>query len=532
MMPKVLVADPIADDGIAVLSQFAEVDVLTGQSAEQLADSIGSYDALVVRSETKVTAAIFAAGQRLQVVGRAGVGVDNIDLDAATQHGVVVVNAPTGNTTSAAELAIALMLALARKIPDADASLKAGLWQRSRFVGTELRSKTLGIIGLGQVGSEVARRARGFEMRLLAYDPFVPEERAKSVGVELCTLDELLSNSDFITVHTTLTSGTRGLIGPDELRRVRPTVRLINTARGGVIDEQALADALREGRVAGAAIDVFSTEPAIGNPLLTAPNLVSTPHLGASTAEAQERVAVDVAEQIGSVLRGEPARYAVNAPMPAPETFSLVGPYIEASAMVASIATQLSTGQLSEIEVVYHGDLALHDTSLLRAGVIRGLLQPISEENVTIVNANLVAERRGLRITEHKVPDAAEGGTNQVTVRILTRGGQTEVGCTVEHGEPHIILIDGLRVDLSPRDRYLLVCDNEDLPGKIGAVGRMMGDFDINICSMIVGRRAVRGRALMVIGLDEAPTPEQLRQVEAIPDIYSAKLVRLQAGAR
>jgi D-3-phosphoglycerate dehydrogenase len=532
MTSRVLVADPIADDGIAVLSQFAEVDVRIGLSPDELAATIASYDALVVRSETKVTASIFAAGPRLQVVGRAGVGVDNIDLDAATQHGVVVVNAPTGNTTSAAELAVALMLSLARKIPEADASLKAGAWQRSRFVGIELRGKTLGIVGLGQVGSEVARRARGFEMRLVAYDPFVPEERAKSLGVELCSLEELLSNSDFVTVHTTLTSGTRGLIGPDELRLVRPSVRLINTARGGIIDEEALAEALKDGKVAGAAVDVFSAEPAIGNPLLQAPNLVSTPHLGASTAEAQERVAVDVAEQIGSVLRGEPARYAVNAPMPAPETFTLVGPYIEASAMVASIATQLSSGQLSEIEVVYHGDLALHDTSLLRAGVIRGLLRPISEENVTIVNANLVAERRGLRITEHKIPDPGDGGSNQVTVRILTRSGKTEVGCTVEHGEPHIVLIDGLRVDLSPRDRFLLVCDNEDRPGKIGAVGRMMGDFDINICSMIVGRRSVRGRALMVIGLDEAPTPEQLRQVEAIPDIYSAKLVRLQASAR
>jgi len=289
---------------------------------------------------------------------------------------------------------------------------------------------------------------------------------------------------------------------------------------------------LREGRVAAAAVDVFTEEPAVGNPLLQAPNLVSTPHLGASTAEAQERVAVDVAEQICAVLRGEPARYAVNAPMPAPETFSVVGPYMDAAAVIASVATQLASGQLSEIEVLYNGDLALHDTSLVRAGVIRGLLRPISEENVTIVNANLVAERRGLRITEHKLPDPAEEGRNQVTVRIRTKDGATEVGATVEGGEPRIIMIDGLRVDFSPRDRFLLVCDNEDRPGKIGAVGRMMGDFDINISSMIVGRRAVRGRALMVIGLDEAPTSEQLRQVEALPDIYSARLVRLQAEAR
>jgi D-3-phosphoglycerate dehydrogenase / 2-oxoglutarate reductase len=531
MTAKVLVADPIAADGIEVLSRFAEVDVRTGLSAEELTAIIGGYDGLVVRSETKVTAAIFDAGLRLQVVGRAGVGVDNIDLDAATQHGVVVVNAPTGNTTSAAELAVALMLSLARNIPEADASLKAGKWQRSRFVGIELRGKTLGIIGLGQVGSEVARRARGFEMRLLAHDPFVPEERARSLAVELVPMEALLRESDFVTVHTTLTPGTRGLIGADEMRLLKPAVRLINTARGGIIDEVELAAALKDGRVAGAAVDVFTEEPAVGNALLDAPNLVSTPHLGASTAEAQERVAVDVAEQIGSVLRGEPARYAVNAPMPAPETFSLVGPYIEACAIIASIATQLSSGQLTEIEVVYNGELALHDTSLLRAGVIRGLLRPISEEHVTVVNANLVAERRGLKITEHKLPDVAESGRTEVTVRVLTQAAKTEVACTAEHGEPRIVMIDGMRVDFSPRERFLLLCDNEDRPGTIGAVGRMMGDFDINISSMVVGRRAVRGRALMVIGLDEAPTPAQLRKVEAIPDIYSARLVRLEPAS-
>jgi D-3-phosphoglycerate dehydrogenase / 2-oxoglutarate reductase len=526
-MPRVLVADPVAEDGIDILNQSTEVDVHTGLKPDELAAIIGDYDALVVRSETKVTAAILDAGHRLQVVGRAGVGVDNIDLDAATQHGVVVVNAPTGNTTSAAELAVALMLALARHIPAADASLKAGQWQRSRFVGIELRGKTLGIIGLGQVGSEVARRARAFEMRLLAFDPFVPEDRARALGVELCTLEALLQGSDFVTVHTTLTPGTRGLIGPEELQLVKPSVRLINTARGGIIDEEALAEALREGRVAGAAVDVFTEEPATANPLIQAPNLVTTPHLGASTAEAQERVAVDVAEQITAVLRGEPAQYAVNAPMPEPEAFSVIGPYIDAAAIVASVATQLSAGQLSEIEVVYNGEIALHDTSLIRAGVIRGLLQPISEEHVTAVNANLVAERRGLRIVERRDPEATEDAPNQVTVRVLTRDGNTEVAGTVIHGEPRISVIDGLRVDVSPREGVLLLLDNEDRPGRIGAVGQLLGEFDINISSMTVGRRSARGRALMVLGLDEAPTPEQLRKIDAIPDVFRARLVRL-----
>jgi D-3-phosphoglycerate dehydrogenase len=532
MQHRILVADPIAREGVDLLAQGAQVDVRTGLSEAALAATIGGYEALIVRSETKVTEAVFAAGDRLQVVGRAGVGVDNIDLAAATRHGVVVVNAPTGNTTSAAEHALALMLSLARHIPEADASLKGGAWQRSRFIGVELRGKTLGVIGLGQVGSEVARRARAFEMRLLACDPFVPEDRARALGVELRSLEELLAESDFISVHTTLTSDTRGLIGAGELRRVRPGVRLINTARGGVIDEEALGAALREGRVAGAALDVFTTEPATGNPVLRAPNLITTPHLGASTAEAQERVAIDVAEQILAVLRGEPARYAVNAPLLAPEAFALVGPYIEVAALVAGVAIQLTEGQLEQIEVTYQGEIALHDTTVLRASVIRGLLRPISEENVTIVNANLVAERRGLRVIERKDPTPSDENATLITIRIHASSGQTEIAGSVVHGEPHILVVDGLRVEIGTHDRFLLVCDNEDRPGMIGAVGRMMGDFDINISSMIVGRRAARGRALMVLGLDEAPSGAQIRAVEGIPQIYSARLVRLQPDQR
>lgn len=532
MAPRILVSDPIARDGIEILSQAAEVDVRTGLPPDELIRIVADYNALVVRSETQVTAAVLEAGRQLQVVGRAGVGVDNIDLETATRRGIVVVNAPTGNTISAAEHTVALMLAVARHIPQADASLKAGEWQRTRFVGVELRGKTLGVIGLGQVGSEVARRARGFEMRLLGYDPFVPEERARSLGVELCSLDDLLAASDFITVHTTLTSGTRGLIGEEELRKVRPGVRLINVARGGIIEEAALARALEEGRVAGAAIDVFTKEPAVGNPLLHAPRIIVTPHLGASTTEAQERVAVDVAEQIAAVLRGEPARYAVNAPLLTPESYALLGPYIETATVIASIATQLAAGQIGPIEIVFNGDIALHDTTHLRAAVIRGLLQPISEEHVSIVNANLVAERRGLRIVEHKDPAPVDGEVNLITVRLHTSTGATEVSGTVEHGETHISVINGLRVDISPRDRYLLVCDNQDKPGMIGRVGRLMGDFDINISSMIVGRKAARDRAVMVLGLDEAPTPEQLREVESVPDIYGARLIRLQPESR
>ena len=326
---RILVSDPIAADGVEALKQGgAEVDVKTGLPADELKAIIGDYDALVVRSETKVTKDMLGAARSLQVVGRAGVGIDNIDVEAATEHGVVVVNAPTGNTISAAEHAVALMLSLSRHIPAANASLKSGKWERSKFMGLEVRGKTLGIVGLGQVGSEVARRARGLEMRVIAFDPFVPEERARVLGVDLVSMEDLLRDSDFVTVHTTLTEGTRSLIGEEQLRMMKPTARIINTARGGIVDEKALETALTEGWIAGAAIDVFEKEPITDHPLFALPNIVVTPHLGASTAEAQERVAVDVAEQIIAVLGGEPARYAVNAPLIDAETYSYLAPYV------------------------------------------------------------------------------------------------------------------------------------------------------------------------------------------------------------
>jgi D-3-phosphoglycerate dehydrogenase len=527
MPARVLIADPVAQDGIDRLAREAEVVVRTGLAPDDLRAIIGDFDALVVRSETRVTADIIAAGTRLQVIGRAGVGVDNIDIPAATQRGIIVVNAPTGNTISAAEHTIGLMLALARHIPQAYASLCSHEWKRSQFVGVELRGKTLGIIGLGQVGSEVARRARGLEMRLLGHDPFVPEERARSLGVELVELHRLLGDADFITVHTTLTPGTRGLIGPDEIALMKPSVRLINTARGGIIEEEALVEAVHSGRIAGAAVDVFSKEPAPDTPLAGEPHIVVTPHLGASTAEAQERVAVDVAEQIAAVLRGEHAPYAVNAPLVPPETMSVLAPYVAAAEMVASLATQLSQGQLRAVEIVYEGDLALHETTLLRAAVIRGLLRPVSEGHITIVNANLVAEQRGLHIVEHKDPDSEDVGAGLLTVRVRTAAGETAVAGDVQHGQPHIVALNGLRVDLTPSAGYLLLCDNTDRPGMIGAVGTKMGEFDINISSMKVGRREARGHALMVLELDDEPSADQVRQIERIPGIESARLVRL-----
>lgn len=524
---RILVSDPIAEDGVNVLKQGgAEVDVKTGLRPEELKAIIGDYQALVVRSETKVTKEIIGSAKNLQVVGRAGVGIDNIDVEAATEHGVVVVNAPTGNIISAAEHAVALMLSLSRHIPAANASLKSGKWERSKFMGLEVRGKTLGVIGLGQVGSEVARRARGLEMRVIAFDPFVPEERARVLGVDLVSLDELLGESDFVTVHTTLTEGTRSLIGEEQLRMMKPVARIINTARGGIIDEEALAKALAEGWIAGAAVDVFSKEPVTEHPLFDAPNIVVTPHLGASTTEAQERVAVDVAEQILAVLGGQPARYAVNAPMIDPETYSYLAPYLPVAYKAGRLAVQLREGQLGDLTIDYSGDVAQHDTTPLKAAALAGVLSVVSEDHVNVVNAEIIAQRRGIRIKEtHSA--SHEIYSNVVTVTVEGSGGSAWVSGTAAHDGPHLVGVDDFWVDVPPSEGYLLLCENKDRPGMIGAVGTLMGEFGVNISFMNVGRHEKRGVALMVLALDDQLAPDQIERVKEIPGILGVKLAQL-----
>lgn len=524
---RILVCDPIAEDGVAALQRAgAQVDVRTGLSPEKLRASAGGYDALVVRSETKVTRELIEAAASLQVIGRAGIGVDNIDLEAATEKGVVVVNAPTGNVISAAEHAIALMLSLSRHIPEANASLRSGKWERGRFQGTEVRGKTLGVIGLGQVGSEVARRGKGLEMNVLAYDPFVPEDRARVLGVELVPLDALIRQSDYISVHTTLTEGTKQLIGEKQLRAMKPAARVINTARGGIIDERALKRALDEGWVAGAAIDVFETEPITEHPLFESDKVVVTPHLGASTTEAQERVAVDVAEQIMAVLRGEPARYSVNAPLIPAETYSYLAPYLPVAFKAGELAVQLHEGQMGRIEIDYSGEIAQHDVTPLKAAVVGGLLAPVSEDHVNVVNVDIIAQRRGMQLTEKRGP-SHEIYANLITVRVRSKSGGTEVSGTLAHDGPHIVSIDGFGVDVPPSESYLLLVENKDRPGMIGAVGTLMGEFNVNISHMDVGSHEKRGTALMVLALDQPLTSEQIARVKEIPDIFAVKLARL-----
>lgn len=523
---KVLITESVGEEGIEILRPYTEVDIRLGLKPEELIALIGDYEALMVRSQTQVSAEVIAAGRKLQVIARAGVGVDNIDVEEATRQGIVVVNAPTGNTISAAEHTIALMLALARHIPQANTVLKSGVWRRGDFIGTEVRNKTLGVIGLGNVGSEVARRAHGLEMKVIAYDPFISMDYARNLQVELVTLTRLLQEADFITFHVPLTPTTRGMIGDKELALVKPTVRIINTARGGLIDEEVLVRAIREKGVAGAAVDVFEVEPVTKSILFTEDNIIVTPHLGASTSEAQVMVAKDVAEQIVAIFQKRPARYAVNAPFIPAEVLTLLAPFLRAATTAGELVRQLAEGQMSAIKIKYEGEISNYDTSLLKAAILGGLLEGISEERVNVVNANIVATRRGLTVVEQKEAICANYGT-LITIEAVTNIDVTTVAATVMRSETHIVRVNDYWVDIVPTGAYFLFSDHRDRPGMIGAVGKITGDANINISSMHLGRLKPRGQALMILALDEPLSEERQRQILAIPDVYTVKLAKI-----
>jgi D-3-phosphoglycerate dehydrogenase len=523
---KVLITEPISDEGIDILRHHAQVDIKLGLKPEELISIIGDYEALVVRSQTQVSAKVIAAGKKLQVIARAGAGIDNIDVAEATQRGIVVVNAPTGNTISAAEHAIALMLSLARHIPQASAVLKSGVWRRTDFMGIEVKDKTLGIIGLGNVGSEVARRAHGLQMKLIAYDPFISVDHAKKLQVELVSLEQLLQEADFITLHLPLTASTKRIIGAKELAKVKPTVRIINCARGGLIDERALAKAVKDKRIAGAAIDVFATEPATESVLFESDNIIVTPHLGASTTEAQATAARDVAEQIINVFNGQPARYSVNAPFISAETLSVLAPFMQLASTIGKLVSQLAEGQMNAIQIKYDGDISNYDTNALKAAVLGGLLEEISEETVNLVNANVVAAQRGLTVVEQKEA-ICENYASLITVAVTTSAGVTTVAGTVMRGESHIVRVNNHWLDIVPTGGYFLFSDHRDRPGLIGAVGKITGDADINISYMHLSRLKLRGQALMILALDEPLAEEQQQQILSLPDVYTVKLVKL-----
>ena len=521
-MPRILVADPLAEDGLERLRRAGEVTVVSKLPEAELIARIADFDALVVRSETKVTATVIDAGRKLRVVGRAGVGVDNIDVPAATRRGIVVVNAPRGNIVAAAEHTIALLLALARWVPQADASVKRGEWTRARFVGTEIRGKTLGVIGLGNVGSEVAKRAHGLEMEVIAYDPVVSVERAELFNVALVTLAELLERADFVTVHVPLVESNRNLIGAPELARMKGTARLVNTARGGIVDEAALADALQSGGIAAAAADVFVTEPPGASPLLSLPNFVATPHIGASTVEAQVSVAFDVAEEIAAVLAGDLPRFAVNAPALPPEELAYLRPFADLTQRLAGLHAQLFGGRVAAIELEFEGELADHDVSLLVAAAIEGVLQPFTEERINAVNARLIASSRGIRLVERR--SRARGSyASLVTVRMQDH----DIAGTVLMGEPRAVRVDAFRVDLVPAGRFL-VSRHHDRPGIVGKVGSILGEHDVNIASMQVGRDAPRGSAMMILAVDDRVPPDVLDRLRDVPGMADLRYVELE----
>lgn len=522
----ILVTDPIAQDGVDALTQHTQVDVRLGLGHDELLRILPEYEALIVRSETKVTAEVIAAGSRLQVIGRAGVGVDNIDVEAATERGIVVVNAAAGNTIAVAEHTLGLIIAASRNIPQAWAALREGRWERSRFMGMEIRGKVLGVLGVGRIGTEVAKRAQAFEMELIGHDPYISQDHAERLGVRLVDWDTLLSDSDILTIHVPATSQTNGLIGRAELERMKPTAWIVNCARGGIVRESDLLDALDRGVIAGAALDVFEVEPAGDNPLVRHPRVVCTPHLAASTQEAQVNVAVELAEQVVAVLEGRPAPFAVNAPPISAETARVLGPYFSLAQTLGNVCTQLAEGQLRSVEITYSGEIADHDTAPLKAAVVRGLLQPISEENVTIVNAALVARNRGLNIVERK-SSAPEGYANLVTVRLRTDRGESSASGTVLGGSPHVVQLDEYWVNVIPTGGHVLLTRHIDRPGVIGHVGTILGESDINISSMQVGRESPRGPALMLVSVDDAIAPDVLQRIKHVANLEYAKVVTI-----
>ncbi|MCZ6680436.1 MAG: phosphoglycerate dehydrogenase [Candidatus Poribacteria bacterium] len=527
-MMRVLVSDSLSQSGLDLLAKEADlkVDVETNLASDELIDRIGVYDALIIRSATKVTAEVIDAAKQLKVIGRAGVGVDNIELDAATRHGILVVNTPTGNTIAAAEHTMTTMLALSRNILPAGISVRNGEWTRSKFMGVELYGKTLGIIGLGRIGAQVAHRAQAFEMEIIAYDPYISAEAAEKLGVHLVKREDLFKRADYISLHTLLSPETYYSISDAELALMKPECRLINCARGGLIDEAALYCALKEGRIAGAALDVFEKEPATGNPLLTLDNVLATPHLGASTAEAQIHVAVEVVHQVINALRGLPVTNAVNQPKIDWQTLEVFGPYLTLAERIGSFQAQIVDGQISEIQIDYRGDLFDEDVTPITVALQKGLLTPVLQTNVNYVNAPFLIQQRGIRITETKT--RSDGNfANSIAITVITDGGKREIeGTTFGQQDARIVRIDQHHVNVKP-EGYMILISNQDQPGMIGLIGTILGHNHINIADMAVGRSRIGEHAVMVINVDSLVPRDVIQHIANQDQIFFVKQVKL-----
>jgi D-3-phosphoglycerate dehydrogenase / 2-oxoglutarate reductase len=524
---KVLVSDNLTQIGVDILKKGGlDVTVKTGMKPDELKKEIKKYDGIVIRSATKLTADVLAGADKLKVIGRAGSGLDNVDKPAASKKGIVVMNTPGGNTVTTAEHALSMMMSLARNIPQATASLKAGKWEKKKFGGVELFNKVLGVIGMGAIGSQVAKRAIALGMTVLGYDPFLSKDRAEELGVEVATLDKIYKSSDFITIHSPLTPETKGMINARTIKKMKDGVRIINCARGGIVDEKALLAALKSGKVAGAALDVFEKEPPEGNPLLELDNFICTPHLGASTTEAQVNVAVAVAEQIVDYLVNGVVRNAVNVPSVAPDVLPKVQPYLGLAEKLGSFIAQMHETGLNSVTVEYHGEVAELDSTPITTAVLKGILSRVMEEAVNYVNAPFVAKDRGIEVKEVKSSDA---GDYPSLIRVSTQSGKKKfmlAGALFVKRDPRIVQIDNYTLEVVP-EGDMLVLMNNDKPGVIGNVGTLIGENNINIARMQFGRERPGGKAISVVSVDTMPSKKVMDKLRALPNVLSVTHVKL-----
>ncbi len=525
---KVLISDSMSPRAEEIFkSRGIECVVDTGLSPEELKEKIKDFDGLVVRSATKATPEILEAAENLKVIGRAGTGVDNIDIPTATKKGIVVMNTPGGNTITTAEHAVAMMLSLARKIPQATASMKAGKWEKKKFQGTEVTNKILGILGVGNIGSVVASRALGLSMQVIAYDPYISEEAAEKLGISVVSMDELFERSDFISIHVPKTNETKGLLSKDAFRKMKKGVRIINCARGGIVNEPDLVWAVKEGIVAGAACDVFEKEPPDpDNPLLHLDEVIVTPHLGASTLEAQENVAVAVSEQICDYLLTGTIRNAVNVPSVPAELLATLAPYITLGEKIGAFQGQILAGGIEEVTIEYSGDVVDLDVTPISIACVKGLLSQVLDTVVNFVNASFVAKERGIRVIETKSSRSIDFASS-ITIKVKTKDGEELVeGALFGKREPRIVRINRFFLDAVP-EGYLLLLYNEDIPGVIGQVGTLLAEHKVNIARLHLGREAVGGEAVSVWNIDTALSDDVIKKLTAIPSVISARLIEL-----
>lgn len=525
MRPKVVVAETIAAAGIEALAATCEVDIAVGVDKEELAARLSDAAGLIVRSETQVDAELIRAAGKLEVIGRAGIGVDNIDVDVATAHGVLVVNAPNANTISAAEHTMALLLAQARRVPEADASLRSGAWERSRFQGIELHGKTLGVLGLGKIGTLVAQRASSFGMRIVAYDPYISVDRARRLGVELGELSEVLAEADFITIHLPRTRETEGLVGAEAIASMKDGVRIVNAARGGILDEAALVDAISSGKVAGAAIDVFTVEPTTDSPLFDLPEVVVTPHLGASTLEAQDKAGVAVAEAVAETLRGELVLSAVNLDL-GPSVSEEVRPFLRLAEQLGTIFVAFSRGVPSTLTVCGQGRLADEPVRPLVLAALKGALREVTDTPVSYVNAPVIAEQRGIAVVEEAQRELEDyQSVVQLTGEVEGRH-RSIAGTFMAKKGPVLIEVDGYEIEV-PITSHLLLLRNDDVPGVIGRVGMFLGNRSVNISDMVVGRSPEGHAAMMGLSLDDALSDDDIAEFLRLDGINAARYIDL-----